>query len=192
MGRQSGWRHEPGIYKACPNKAVTRLLCVHKRSVKLSLSYLSYPCLSVFNYKAEMASKQQQVFRMCVYPCPRNGWGYTRSLCCLFGRGAYTVSARGHCDVRPLRTLRSRLTFFHNEGTQACVPQGSGPAVAEAQRRLQSWGLQMDLSAGLETATALSLPSPDGFSASSQGWEACAAVSSTPIEAQTLLLSDSD
>ncbi len=25
MGRQIGWRHEPGNYKACPNEAVTRL-----------------------------------------------------------------------------------------------------------------------------------------------------------------------
>ncbi len=28
-------------------------------------------------------------------------------------------------------------------------PQGSGPTVAEAQWRLQSWGLQIDLSAEL-------------------------------------------
>ncbi len=38
---------------------------------------------------------------------------------------------------------------------------------------------------GLGTSTALSLPSPDRSSASYQGWEARAAVSSTPIEAQT-------
>ncbi len=44
----------------------------------------------------------------------------------------------------------------------------------------------------LETGTALSLPSPDRFSASSQGGEGHAAVSSTPIEAQTLRLSDSE
>ncbi len=43
--------------------------------------------LSVFNY-SEMASKQQQAFRMCVHPCPCY-------LCCLFGRGACTVSAQG-------------------------------------------------------------------------------------------------
>ncbi len=91
----------------------------------------------------------------------------------------------------PLRTFRSRLALFR-EGAQACVPQGSGPAAAEAQRRLQSWGSQMDLSAEVEMGTALSLPSPDRFSASSQGWEARAAVSSAPIEAQTLQLSDSD
>ncbi len=97
-----------------------------------------------------------------------------------------------HCDVLPLLTLRSHLAFFYNEGAHARVHQGSVPAVAKAQRRLQSWGSQIDLSAELETGTALSLPSPDRFSASSQGGEARAAVSSTPIEAQTLQLSDSE
>ncbi len=72
-----------------------------------------------------------------------------------------------HCDVLPLRTL---LVF----------PGAFGPAVAEAQRRLQSWGSQINLSAELETGTALSMPSPDRFSASSQGGEAHAADSSAP------------
>ncbi len=45
---------------------------------------------------------------------------------------------------------------------------------------------------GLETGTALSLPSPNRSSASAQGWDACAAVSSAPIEAQTLELSYSE
>ncbi len=55
-----------------------------------------------------------------------------------------SISHREHCDVLPLRTLRSRLAFFHNEGAQARVPQGSGPVVAEAQRRLQYWGSKID------------------------------------------------
>ncbi len=76
----------------------------------------------------------------------------------------------------PLQTLRSRLAFFHNEGTQARFPQGTDPAVAKAQRRLQSWGSQIDLSVELETDTALSLPSPDMFSASYQGWKVRAVV----------------
>ncbi len=71
-----------------------------------------------------------------------------------------------HCEVLPLRTLRSRLAFFHKEDAQARIPQDSGPAAAEAQWRLQSWGSQMDLSAGLETGTALSLPSRDRPSSS--------------------------
>ncbi len=42
-----------------------------------------------------MASKQQQAFRMCIHPSHTfSGWGHTHSLCCLFGRGACTVSAR--------------------------------------------------------------------------------------------------
>ncbi len=45
---------------------------------------------------------------------------------------------------------------------------------------------------GLGTSTALSLTSPDRSSASYQGWEARAAISSTPIEAQTCQLSDSE
>ncbi len=64
------------------------------------------------------------------------------------------------------------------ESTQARVPQGSGHAVDEVQRGLQSWRSQRDLSAEVETATAFSLPLPDRFSGSSQGWEARAAVSS--------------
>ncbi len=90
-----------------------------------------------------------------------------------------------------LWTLQSCLAFFR-EDAQARVPRGSGLAAAEAQRRLQSWDSQMDLSVEVETGTALYLPSPDRFSASYQGWEARSAVSSTPIEAHTLQLSDSE
>ncbi len=50
----------------------------------------------------------------------------------------------------------------------------------------------MDLSAEVEMDTTLSLPSPDRFSASYQGWEARATVLSAPIEAHTLQLSDSE
>ncbi len=82
--------------------------------------------------------------------------------------------------------------MFFREDAQARVPQGSGPAAAKAQRRLRSWGSQMDLSVEVETGTALSLPSLDRFNALYQGWEARAAVSSAPIEALTLQLSDSE
>ncbi len=82
--------------------------------------------------------------------------------------------------------------MFFREDAPARAPQGSGPVPAEAQRRLQSWGSQMDLSAEEEMGAALSLPSPDRFSASYQGWEARTAVSSTSIEAHALQLSDSE
>ncbi len=105
--------------------------------VKLSLSYL------VLSVSIELLRNGEQAFSMCVHPCPRY----------------LTLESAGceHCDVLPSRTLRSRLAFFHNEGAQARVPRGSGPAAAEAQRRLRSWGSQIDLSAELETDTALSL-----------------------------------
>ncbi len=44
-----------GSYKACPNEAVTSLLCLHKRSV-WNCPCLIWCCLSVLNY-SEMASK---------------------------------------------------------------------------------------------------------------------------------------
>ncbi len=144
-----------------------------------------------------MASKQQQGFRMCVHPCLRYlTGGDTHILCvaCFGEEHAWSVLESAgceHCNVLPLRMLRSCLAFFR-EDAQARVPEGSGPTVAEAQRRLQSWGSQRDLSAEVETGSAFSLPSPDRFSASSQGWEARAAVSSALIEAQTLQLSDSE
>ncbi len=50
----------------------------------------------------------------------------------------------------------------------------------------------MDLSTELDMGTALSLPSPDRFSASSRCWEVRAEVSSASIEAQTLKLPDSE
>ncbi len=144
-----------------------------------------------------MASKQQQAFKMCVHPCPLYlTGGDTHVLCvaCLGEEHAQSVLESAGCEpcnMLPLRKLRSRLAFFR-EDTQARVPQGSGPAVAEAQGRLRSWGSQMDLSAEVETDTTLSLPSPDIFNASYQGWEARAAFSSAPIEAHTLQLSDSE
>ncbi len=33
MGRQSGWRHEPGSYKACPNEVVN---CLKSKQVTYS------------------------------------------------------------------------------------------------------------------------------------------------------------
>ncbi|CAM4515725.1 unnamed protein product [Leuciscus chuanchicus] len=69
---------------------------------------------------------------------------------------------------------------------------GSGPAAAEARRRSQTWGSQMDLSVDVETGSALSQHPSDRSSASHQGVEARAAVSSPPMEAPILQLSSSE
>ncbi len=144
-------------------------------------------CLSVFNY-SEMASKQQQAFRMCVHPCLR----YLTGGHCVACLGEEHAQSALESTAMCFPCRHSDPAWCHNEGAQARVPQGSGPTVAKAEQRLRSWGLHIDLSAELEMGTALFLPSPDRFSASSQGWEARAAVSSAPIEAQTLQLSDSE
>ncbi len=202
MGRQSGWRHKPGIYKACPNEAVTSFLCLYKRSVWNCLSYLVLSVLTLNTKKTDMANKQQQTFRMCVCLCPRYLMGGDTHILCVACLGekhaqsrALTVSpARcfpcGHsdpawrsftvlgfegadceyCKVLPLWTLRSRLVF--------CTVLGFANGSISGARD-----------------TALSLPSLDRSSASYQGWEARIAVSSAPIEAQTLqliLTSDSE
>ncbi len=103
-----------------------------------------------------MASKQQQAFKMCVHPCPRYlTGGDTHTLCvaCLGEEHAQSVLESAgceHCNMLPLRTLRSRLAFFR-EDAQARVPQGSDPAAAEAQRRLRSWGMGCVSCQGLPT-----------------------------------------
>ncbi|CAM4623010.1 unnamed protein product [Leuciscus chuanchicus] len=139
-----------------------------------------------------MASKQQ--YRVCVHPCPRYlTGGDTHTLCvvCLGEEHAQSALEGGdceHCCALPLRTLRSRLARFNPDH----VPQGSGPAAAEARRRSQTWGSQMDLSVDVETGSALSQPPSDRSSASHQGVEARAAVSSPPMEAPILQLSSSE
>ncbi len=96
-----------------------------------------------------MASKQQQAFRMCIHHCLRYLTGGDTCVLCVaylgeeHARSALESAGCEHCDVLPLRTLQSCLEFFRNEGTQACVPQGSGPIIAEAQRRQQPWGSQI-------------------------------------------------
>ncbi len=76
-----------------------------------------------------MASKQQQAFKMCVHPCPRYLTGGDTHILCVACLGEeHAQSAREtagceHCNVLPLRTLRSRLALFR-EDAQARVPQG--------------------------------------------------------------------
>ncbi|KAI2664245.1 Transposon Ty3-G Gag-Pol polyprotein [Labeo rohita] len=61
-----------------------------------------------------------------------------------------------HYELLPLRTLRSRKALFE-EGAFTSVPRGSGPASAEAGRRLHSWGSQLDLFGSLLRGTGSTL-----------------------------------
>ncbi|KAL0147722.1 hypothetical protein M9458_056961, partial [Cirrhinus mrigala] len=55
-----------------------------------------------------------------------------------------------HCERLSMKTLRSR-----KEG-QPSTPRGSGPAAAEARRKLSLWGSQVDLADKLDKGLSLS------------------------------------
>ncbi|MCJ8749920.1 hypothetical protein PDJAM_G00193080 [Pangasius djambal] len=92
-----------------------------------------------------------------------------------------------HCERLPLRVLRSRKALFE-EGAFTREPRGAGPASAEAERRLHSWGSQLDLAEGMETGESLSPSSPSRSSARQRSgsgrlaasFEACRAASPVP------------
>ncbi|KAL0147482.1 hypothetical protein M9458_057222 [Cirrhinus mrigala] len=137
-------------------------------------------------------------FRACVPPCSRYiSSGDTHALCvaCLGAEHAASALEGGdcpHCDVLPMRLLRSRKALFSAEGAFISVPRGSGPAFAEAERRLHSWGSQLDLVEGMETGDPLSPASPTRSTARPSGSEARAAVSSPRGSVSTLAISSSE
>lgn len=132
-----------------------------------------------------------------MYPCPRYlTGGDTHSLCvnCLgaqHARSALEGADCEHCEALPIRVLRSRLAVFDEAG-QARAPRGSGPASAEAARRLRSWGSQRELAGEIGTAEALSQSSSDSSDALPPRAEARDAASSARGEGPMLELSASE
>ncbi len=55
-----------------------------------------------------------------------------------------------------MKKLRSRLSLFSRKEGQPTAPRGSGHAAAEAQRKVSSWGSQVDLADELEKRLSLS------------------------------------
>ncbi|KAL0150783.1 hypothetical protein M9458_053901 [Cirrhinus mrigala] len=140
--------------------------------------------------------KSEPRYRQCVPPCSRFiPRGDTQSVRGLLGSGSRRVGSRGsdcpHCERFSLRALRSRRALFE-EGAFTSVPRGSGPASAEAERRLHSWGSQLDLLEGMETGDPLSPSSPSRSGARSQGSEARSAATSPQGTASTLRISSSE
>ncbi len=127
-----------------------------------------------------------QRFRLCVPPCPRFITGGDAHSLCVACLGAEHV-----CVRLSMRTLRSRRALFE-EGALTSVPRGSGPASAEAEWRLKSWGSQMDLAERLESFS-FSPSSPARSSTHSLGTEARSLmVSSAPREGTAVALSSSE
>ncbi|KAL0173793.1 hypothetical protein M9458_029761, partial [Cirrhinus mrigala] len=114
-----------------------------------------------------MASTSK-AFRKCADPCPR----YltpddTHDLCvfCLGEEHARDVLEGAvcvHCELFPMRKLRSHLSLFLREEGQPPVPRGSGPSAAEARRKMSSWGSQVDLADELKKGLSLSRASVAG------------------------------
>ncbi len=61
-----------------------------------------------------------------------------------------------HCERFSLKKLRSRLSLFSRKEGQPSASRDSGPTVAEARRRMKSWGSQVDLADELERELSLS------------------------------------
>ncbi len=138
--------------------------------------------MSKATFKSKRGESGSQ-YRQCVTPCSRFiTSGDTHSLCvvCLGAKhaeSAFEEAGCPHCERLPMHTLRSRKALFE-EGVFASAPRGAGPASAEAERWLHSWGSQLDLAEGLETGKPLSLSSPARSTARSLGSEARSADSS--------------
>ena len=130
-------------------------------------------------------------FKLCVPPCSRYiTSGDTHSLCvvCLGAEHAESALEGAdcpHCEQLPLRTLRSRRALFE-VGAFSSIPRGAGPAFAEAERQLHSWGSQLDLVEGMQTGESLSSSSPARSSVRSLGSEARLGATS-PREADAAL-----
>ncbi len=137
-------------------------------------------------------------FRLCVSPCPRfiTG-GDTHNLCIAWmgaehARSALEGADCPHCLCMSMRKLRSQRALFE-EGALSSAPRGSGPTLDEAERRLKSWGSQMDLTERLEMGRSFSPSSPGISIAQSLGSEARSeTVSSALRESTALMLSSSE
>ncbi len=82
---------------------------------------------------------------MCVHPCPCYLTGGDTHILCIACWGeehtqsAFESTGCEHCDMLTDATIPPGV---FSEDDQARVSQGSGPAAAEAQQRLRSWGSQ--------------------------------------------------
>ncbi|XP_056596267.1 uncharacterized protein LOC130414411 [Triplophysa dalaica] len=136
----------------------------------------------------------EKSFRHCAPPCSRFITSNdTHDLCvvCLGAEHAQSALEGADCEacgLLPQRTLRSRLALFDKHG-QVRAPRGGGPASAEAERKLRSWGSQMDVTEAEETCSGFSLPSVASTSLSADPVLQCSAsedVDITSIEAGEL------
>ncbi len=109
-----------------------------------------------------MASTSKALFKKCMDPCPRYLTPDDTHDCCVFclgeehARDVLEGAICVHCEQFSIKKLRSRLSLFSRKEGQPSASRDSGPTVAEAQRRMKSWGSQVDLPDDLEREPSLS------------------------------------
>ncbi len=103
-----------------------------------------------------------KAFKKCVDPCPRYLTPDDTHDCCVFCLGEEHIcdvlagAICVHCERFSMKKLRSRLSLFSRKEGQPSASRNSGPTVAEARRRMKSWGSQVDLADELERELSLS------------------------------------
>ncbi len=116
-----------------------------------------------------MASTSK-AFRKCVDPCPRYLTPDDTHDCCVFCLGMEhacdvlegAVCVR--CERLSMRKLSSRLSLFSRKEGQPPASRDSRPTVAEARRRMKSWGSQLVVADKLERDRPLFAPSAENES----------------------------
>ncbi len=102
-----------------------------------------------------MASTSK-AFRKCVDPCPRYLTPDDTHDCCVFclgmehARDVLEGAVCVHCERLSMRKLSSRLSLFSRKEGQPSASRDSRPTVAEARRRMKSWGSQLVVADKLE------------------------------------------
>ncbi len=100
-----------------------------------------------------MASTSK-AFRKCVDPCPRYLTPDDTHDSCVFclgmepARDVLEGAVCVHFEQFSMRKLRSHLSLFSRKEGQLSASRDSRPTVAEAWRRMKSWGSQVDLADG--------------------------------------------
>ncbi len=106
-------------------------------------------------FLSTMASTSK-AFRKCVDPCPRYLTPDDTHDCCVFclgmehARDVLEGAVCVHCERLSMRKLSSHLSLFSRKEGQPSASRDSRPTVAEARRRMKSWGSQLDVADKLE------------------------------------------
>ncbi len=127
--------------------------------------------MSKATFKSKRGESGSQ-YRQCVTPCSRfitSGDTHTsvRGLLGSEARGVGFWGSRLPALWAASYAHASLPEALFEEGVFASAPRGAGPASADAERWLHSWGSQMDLAEGLETVNPYlcpHLPDPLPFS----------------------------